>query len=332
MDHNQTQALFFNHIRSRLPAHLSFVDEVAELLSISNDSAYRRIRGEKSLGLDEAQVLCNKYHVSLDQLLHIKSNTVIFSYDKVDHLSFDFNKFLHFVAQSLGLFNTLQSPKMYFYSKDIPLYHFMPFPELRAFKFFFWKRTVIGYPELARQQFTGADDDPECNELSKKIDELYAQIPSIDIWNEESVNVTISQIELYRQSNIFVNKALLLKVYLQLEQLVDYLELLAETGKKILYNQPHAHSNATYDAYINEALIGDNAIYVQSNNRQITFINHNGLNFMSTEDKDFCDYTYKHMQNLIRKSTHISVVGEKERSMFFNTLRWKIQERKKNIN
>ncbi len=55
-------------------------------------------------------------------------------------------------------------------------------------------------------------------------------------------------------------------------------------------------------------------------------------NFMSTQDKVFCDYTYKHMQNLIRKSTHISVVGEKERSMFFNTLNGKIQQRKKNIN
>ncbi|MGZ3753403.1 MAG: helix-turn-helix domain-containing protein [Mucilaginibacter sp.] len=69
MDSSQTQQLFFNHIRSKLPSHLSFVDEVAELLNISNDSAYRRIRGEKPLGLDEVQVLCNKHHVSLDQLL-----------------------------------------------------------------------------------------------------------------------------------------------------------------------------------------------------------------------------------------------------------------------
>lgn len=31
----------------------------------------------------------------------------------------------------------------------------------------------------------------------------------------------------------------------------------------------------------------------------------------------------------MRKSTHISVVGQKERSMFFNTLRSKIYEHKK---
>jgi len=327
MTYSDIQAMLFTHIRSKLPGHLSLVDEVADLLNISNDSAYRRIRGEKSLGLDEVQILCNKYMVSLDQLLHIKNNTVIFSYDRVDHLSFGFNKFLHFVVHSLEQFKALKNAKMYYYSKDMPIFHFMPFPELRAFKYFFWKRTVIGYPEMARQQFNGEIDEPEIAELSKKIDELYGQTYSIDIWNAESINVTISQIELYRQSNIFTDKDVLLKVYTQLEELVDHLELQLETGRKILYNQHQRHTDAVYDAYINEALIGDNTIYVQSDNAQITFINHNGLNFMPTQDPDFCAYTYKHLQNIIRKSSHISVVGEKERSIFFNAMREKIRDR-----
>jgi hypothetical protein len=331
MDTNQTQQLLFNHVRSKIPPHLSFVDEVAELLNISNDSAYRRIRGEKPLGLDEVQILCNKYQVSLDQLLHIKSNTVIFSYDKVDHLSFGFNEFLRFVIRCLEQFKSLPNAKMYFFSKDLPIFHFMPFPELRAFKFFFWKRTLMGYPELARQQFNGENDEPETIELAQKIDELFTQTYSIDIWSTWSINATISQIELYRQSNIFSNNEVLLKVYSQLEELVDHLEMQLETGRKILYNQRQRLTDSVYDAYINEALVGDNTIYVQSDNRQITFINHNGLNFMPTQDTDFCAYTYKHLQNIIRKSTHISVVGEKERSMFFNSLREKIRERIKNI-
>ena len=47
-----------------------------------------------------------------------------------------------------------------------------------------------------------------------------------------------------------------------------------------------------------------------------------------TADKGFCDYTYQHIQNIIRKSTLISDVGEKERSRFFNTVREKINNRK----
>lgn len=331
MDTNEKQQSLFALIRSKLPAHLSLVDEIAELLNISNDSAYRRIRGEKPIGLDEIQVLCNEYKISLDQILQIQTNTANFSYDKVDHLGQGFNKFLQFIVHNLGLFNTLQNAHMYYYSKDIPLYHFMPFPELRAFKYFFWKRTLIGYPELARKLFDGDDGDPEIIESSNKINELNAKVASTDIWNHESINVTLSQIDLYRQSNIFANNDILLKVYLELEELVNHLEAQAEAGRKLLYNKPEPPIKVSYDAYINEALIGDNTVFVQSDNRQITFINHIGLNFMSTQDHGFCEYTCKNIQNIIRKSTHISVIGEKERYIFFNSFRHKIHDRIRNI-
>ena len=331
MDASLTQQTFFNHIKTKLPGHLSFVDEVAELLEISNDSAYRRIRGEKPISLDEAHVLCSKYQVSIDQLFNMPTNAVIFSVDKVDHLSYGFNNYLEFVASNLKLFSMLPNPMIYFYYKDIPIFHYMPFHELCAFKFFFWKRTLMGYPELSRQQFTGEEADTESLETAKKIIELYNQIPSIDIWNEESINITIKQIEFYRQSNLFTDKNLLLKVYKQLEELLNHLELQAALGRKITYNEPAKANAAANEVYINEVLIGDNTVFVQSGERQITFINHNGLNFMSTEDKAFCDYTFKSLQNIIRKSTHISVIGEKNRSVFFNTLREKIHEKMKSI-
>ena len=331
MDNSHLQQLFFNHIKSKLPVHLSLVDEVAELLSIGNDSAYRRIRGEKPIGLDEMQVLCNKYQVSLDQLLQIQTNTVIFSGNKVDAVIFDFKKYLQDVKDNLQLITTLQNPHIFYYNKDIPIFHYMQFPELCAFKFFFWKRTLIGYPELAKQQFNGEVPNKENSGTAMEIINLYNRIPSTEIWNEESVHITIRQIEFYRQSNIFANKHILLKVYLQLEELLNHIELQAEAGKKFLYNQTPALTAAPFDIYINECLIGDNTIYIQSTERQMTFLNHNGINFIGTQDNNFCDYTFKNLQNIIRKSTHISVSGEKERSIFFNTLRQKIYEQKKNI-
>jgi hypothetical protein len=331
MDTNQTQQLFFNHIKSKLPPHLSFVDEVAALLNISNDSAYRRIRGEKPIGLDEVQMLCNKYHISLDQLLQIQSNTVIFSGNRLDSASFGLTQYLQDICNNLELFKLLEQPHLYYYNKDIPVFHYMQFPELSAFKFFFWKRTLIGYPEMARQQFTGEGSSSEILEVAKKIINHYIQIPSTEIWNEESVHITIRQIEFYRQSNVFANKHILLKVYLQLEELLNHIELQAEAGKKFLYNQSVSSGSAPYDIYINECLIGDNTIYVKGGERQVTFLNHNGLNFIATQDQSFCDYTFKNLNNIIRKSSHISVIGEKERSMFFNTLRGKIYEYKKNL-
>lgn len=331
MDNIHSQQLFFNHIKSKLAPHLSLVDEVAELLNISNDSAYRRIRGEKPIGLDEIQLLCNKYKVSLDQLLQIQTNTVIFSGNKIEPTSFTLNEYFQDMINQLTFFRTLDNPHFYYYNKDIPIFHFMQFPELNAFKLFFWKRTVLGYSELAREQFKGEEFDEDLSKKTKKIIELYSHIASTEIWNEESVHITIRQIELYRQLNLFANKSVLIKVYDQLEELLNHLEAQAEAGKKYLYNQSVTPSSAAFEVYINECLIGANTIYVKGGDRQITFLNHNGLNFIGTQDKSFCDYTIQHMQHMIRRSAHISVVGERERGVFFNTLREKIYFKKKTI-
>ena len=332
MDVNQTQQLFFNHIKSKLPLHLSFVDEVAELLNISNDSAYRRIRGEKPIGLDEVQILCNKYKVSLDQLLQIQSDTVIFSGNKVDNVSYSFKQYLQeVIGDNLQLFKILKNPHVYYFNKDIPIFHYMQFPELMAFKFFFWKRSLLGYPEMARLQFTGGETDAETAAAAKRITDLYIQIPSTEIWNEENVNCTIRQIEYYRQSNIFADNTMVLKVYSQLEDLLNHIESQSEAGKKFLVNHSPNTNSASYNVYINECILGNNTVFVQSDERNITFLNHNGLNMLATQDKLFCDYTVKNLQNIITKSTQVSIAGEKERSMFFNYLRSKIYEKKKAI-
>jgi hypothetical protein len=74
MNQPGVQQIFFRHIKASLAGHLSLVDEVADLLNISNDSAYRRIRGEKLLSFEEIQILCTHYKISLDQLFHLNKD------------------------------------------------------------------------------------------------------------------------------------------------------------------------------------------------------------------------------------------------------------------
>jgi hypothetical protein len=331
MDTIQPQQVFFNHIKSRLAPHLSMVEEIAELLDISNDSAYRRIRGEKPIGLDELQKLCMHYKISLDQLLQLETDTVIFSANLGDLTTYNLNNYLTDILENLTSIRALPGSQFYCFNKDIPMFYFMQFPELASFKCFFWKRTIMNYPELAKKQFTGEEPDKEMVEIRKKIINTYIQIPSTEIFNEEIVTVSLMQIEFYREANVFSDKQILLKIYGQLEELVNHLEMQAEKGVKYLYNDKPSAASAANNIYINECLLGTNSIYVKAGDRQLTILNHAGINFMSTQDPHFCAYTFSNMQNIIRKSTHISVVGEKERSMFFNVLRERIHEKKKNV-
>ena len=59
------QIELFNIIKNSLQSHVSLADEMADLLNLSHDSVYRRIRGEKPVSLAELKMLCQHYHIRL---------------------------------------------------------------------------------------------------------------------------------------------------------------------------------------------------------------------------------------------------------------------------
>ncbi len=69
METNELQKLLFQQIKNKIPANISFAEEIAEVLNISTDRAYRRIRGEKTVSFEALQRLCIKFQLSLDQML-----------------------------------------------------------------------------------------------------------------------------------------------------------------------------------------------------------------------------------------------------------------------
>src|SRR6185436_5597635 len=117
------QSSFLEQVKRRLPPNVSFADEIAEILKISRDSAYRRIRGETVLSLDEAKVLCNQYGVSLDVLLSTSSEIVPFRHQVVNNTPETFEKWLRSILNNLETINTFTAEKeIVFSAKDVPVF------------------------------------------------------------------------------------------------------------------------------------------------------------------------------------------------------------------
>ena len=88
------QSVFLDQIRQVLPKNLSFPDELAEVLNVSRDSVYRRIRGETVLSLEEVKKLCVHYKISLDALLSPSSEIISFRKRRIDPENFTLEKWL----------------------------------------------------------------------------------------------------------------------------------------------------------------------------------------------------------------------------------------------
>ena len=331
MEATNIQVRFFQHLKAQLPPHIAIVDEIADLLGISNDSAYRRIRGEKPIDLEETYKLCSHFKVSMDQLLHLQSDAFIFNGNLATSSDSFYEVWINKVLQDLILMNSFEQKHLYYLTKDIPFIAFFQIPELASFKTFFWMKSILHYEGFREKKFALKNSNNEFEEINKKIVRLYNQIPATEIWNTESVNTTIRQIEFYRDSDIFESKEDAITLYDKLEELVKHFEKQAEQGKKFTIGQTAKPTDASFQMFNNEVVIGDNTCMADLGKIKITYLNHSVMNFIATSDTRFNNYIYESIMNLIHKSTQISVVGEKDRSRFFKKLREEIHARKNRV-
>lgn len=321
---NQIQQTLFQHLKNQLPAHLSLVDEVADLLQISSDSAYRRIRGEKSISLEELQKLCSRFKLSVDQVLHLQSDAFIFTGQLTNSSDFTFETWMQTDIKHLERILTFKQRHLYYLAKEIPFFYYFLIPEVTAFKSFFFKKSILHYESLKGAKFSLDDDHNEVISLGKTISALFAQIPSTEIWNVENLTSTIRQIEFYKLTGIFRSDNDVLCILEKLGELLNHVEAQAAEGKKFLPGSQPADNAPTVNMYVNELIMGDNLILAQLDNIQVSYLNHSIINFVTTFDQRFNTYMKQTIDNMTTKSTAISRVNEKARIKFFGRIQEKI--------
>ena len=313
---DDVQSIFLAQIRNRLPENMAFADELAELLNVSRDSAYRRIRGETLLSLDEVKKLYDQYGVSLDAIISPTSSMVLFQHQAVD-VNFTLEEWLNSLIQNLELARSSKELELIFAAKDIPIFHYFQIPELSAFKLFVWLKSVIKDVKYTNLSYTPEIIPKEILATAAKAWQLYASLSSIEIWSDEAFNSTLKQIEFYHECGFFAEQSHGKMLCDQLIQLNNQIRHVAAEGKK--------SEGGVFKLYQNEILIPDNTIFARIHNERVVYINYNTLDLLTTRQDPFCEKTEAYMNNLIKNSALISATSEKERNRFFNKMEEQIQ-------
>ena len=107
-----------------------------------------------------------------------------------------------------------------------------------------------------------------------------------------------------------------------MEQQVEY-------GAKFPFGKPDPSQKVKYTVFINEIGVGDNSILIEIDNERMVYLPHNLINYAMTTDEKFVEYSWQTMNIFLKKSTLISETGEKDRQLFFDTIRQQIYDKKK---
>lgn len=322
---SNSQTQFFQLIKGAIPPYASLVDEISEVLNVSMDSAYRRIRGEKQLDFEEIKLLCQKFNISIDKIFSQNSDSILFK-GKLNHKSENsFKEWMEDVLAQLNLVNSFSKRHVSFLVKDMPPFHHYYHPLLAGFKFFFWMKSILFYESLKNEVFSLEKNYfAPYQEITHKILKVYNKVPTSEIWNEEGLNTTLRQIEVYHEMGIIPDSNITLSLYNCVLEVIDHLEKMAETGRKSILGQSPTEESGEYRLYLNEIVLGDNTFMAEIGPNKITYLNHSVLYFVGSTDEKFNEAMFSNLENLMKKSTLISGTGEKERKQFFNKLRKKV--------
>jgi len=324
------QKELFVLIKNTLPSHISLVDAIADLLNISYDSVYRRIRGEKPISLNELKILCEHFHLSLDQVLQFKNDTVIFNAPEINDSNNDFSEYLKGVLSQMKYFNSFDKREMLYQCKDAPFFYFYLFPEIGAFKTFCWVKSVLNNKDYQDKNFS-IEEFPfdDCYKLGQQILKEYNLLPSTELWHYESMSSTLHQIEYYRDAGLFKSKMDLDSVVNSFEKLLDHLLEQAKRGFKFIPGAFDEGHKAPITFYLNEILVGNNSMIIELDGQGLSIITYNAFNYLITKDARFFEKNSQGFHTLISRSTLLSSSGEKERNKFFRVQREKIIQLKK---
>ena len=315
----EIQKLFFEIAKNRLSSNLRLADAVGDILQVSSDSAYRRIRGEKELSINELIKLCQYFNISVDSIINYQSDNILFRYTPLDMT--DMNNYYTYMKKLKALFDEIANSKekeIYFAALDIPVVHFMPFLELTLFKVYTWFQSINNI-QLTYEQFTAKLDIPLLTNIYSSIDNASKQIPSTEIWTNNTLSPLLRLMDHYFDLNCFEKKETANLICGQLHQLIENIEKYAEQEVKKSKN-----GEASFRMYLSPVDITNDFMITKRDGIRVTSIKLYTINGIFTSNELFGTEVEKWMKDTTSKSLRLSGASAKERYLFFQSLKNKV--------
>ena len=145
----------------------------------------------------------------------------------------------------------------------------------------------------------------------------YNKISSVELWNFESINSSISQIKYYKDSAMFGNSADLNIVVDSFIKTLDHQQSQTEKGMKFMPGDSELVYRAPIKFYVNEVVLGNNTILLELNNNRLSFITYNVLSYLISKRSRVLPIRHLPVLILYSADQHLSVEPAKKNATDF---------------
>ncbi|MFD1163619.1 hypothetical protein [Hwangdonia seohaensis] len=322
------QDQFIQYLKEKADDNTSFVDEIAGVLDIGYDAAYRRINLKTSLSLEETVKLAKHYKISLNKLFEVGSQTTILTdLSPPIHNKEGLEMWLKQSYNSVYPLTKLKSASIIYSAKDIPLFHTLKDSFLSRYKIYVWLKDVD--TEMTRNKVSFDDfikDIPDSLlENAFKLGEVYKDINITEIWNNTTINGTLQQVLYYFEAGS-LSKELALLICTDIEDVIRHVEKQAIQQSLI-----DSKNKATYNLYFNDIHTMSNTIMVKTPHQKVFFTPFTVISYFKIEHQPTCELMFDFFEKQMSISKLLVNAGEKDRSLFFKRMHQKINRLRERI-
>jgi|GEM_PF-1227526 len=202
---------------------------------------------------------------------------------------------------------------------EIPIFYYMYFPELFAFKIFCWSKTIW----MDSDQYPAKFDSDEIlsSQVLSAISEIcdrFNSIPSEEYWTESMFDNTIRQIAYFRDAELFINIKQIRSLVSELYNLVELLRAISQNGQKMKSDRKSAGVETNISK--NDIYYTNNIFVVESPKYNFVFNAFDNPNFMHTADIRVKNRTLDWLRSMKRHCTSLTQNNEVKRNDYFNCL------------
>lgn len=302
-----------NRLKSILPPKTNVALAVADLLDISKEGAYRRLRGDTSFGLRELLTLRRKLGISIDELID-GTESVNFSFKPLYGKPLALDDYFSDIAIRFKKLSHIERSMTYNVCEDLPFFRQFKYTHLSCFKLFYWRHSILLDPNYATLKYDREHISEETLALASNVQRLYHNIPSTEIWTERTLKNTLRQIEYFHDCGLFKSQESIQNIYLDLISLMKDLINEARISVKMDDNQVHKGS---FNLHLCELSLDSNSIFLETKEPNYLATGFNSFNSLQTMDARLLREYRSWLSAMISKSTTISGQAERIRYDFY---------------
>lgn len=303
------------------------VSHLSKWLHCTETAVYNKLNDRSKFTVEELVIICFKLQISLDSIIynsHVKSAKVNFFADGLKYKPRHFDDYINNIIGYYTKIKQLHNVKGFFLANEVPLFHFLHFPNLMYLKLYIWNKINWKIPSISNAyRFADFKNNHSLKQSIAVLRDLFHSFPNVEIWNPNMLENTISQFLYLKDVHIINDKDDLYYLKKEFEDLVTYLEELTLTGKKLANSKGQ---EMECNIYITDLTLGSEVILVKSDQSDMLFQQIDVPNYMQTTDQKMIKNQYDFFENIRKISTFITHAGEKERLIFFARMKQELKK------